>query len=77
MKYKIGDKVTYDTPLSGGGEYEVEILGIGDGNIYRVKILKIIRPSRNPIAPQKVGDIDYVFLSLLARSLSLYDMRRG
>ena len=62
MKRKVGDTVTYDTPISGGGIYKSEILAIEDENVCKVKVLEIIKPSRNPIAPQKVGDIDYLIL---------------
>jgi len=62
MKHKVGDKITYDLPLCGGGKYEAKILELEMENVYKVKILKIICPSRSPIAPQKVGDIDHVIL---------------
>ena len=64
MAHKVGEIVTYDTPLSGEGIYEAEVLELEAENIYKVKILKIIRISRNPIAPQKIGDIDHVLLPL-------------
>ncbi len=57
-EYKVGDKITYDTPLSGGGKYEAEVLEIKD-NIYKVKILRVIQSSQNPLGRQ-IGDIDYL-----------------
>jgi len=57
-EYKVGDKLTYDTPLSGHGKYEAEVLEIKD-NIYRVKILRVIQPSQNLLGRQ-IGDIDYL-----------------
>ena len=62
MEHKIGEEITYDTPISGGGIYKANILEVEGENTYKVKVLKVIKPSRNPIAPQKVGDIDYVII---------------
>lgn len=62
MEHKVGDEVTYDTPLSGGGIYRVTVLSPPAEGVYKIKILEIIKPSRNPIAPQKVGDTDFVIL---------------
>lgn len=62
MGCKVGDRITYDTPLSGCGKYEAEILGLESDNVYKVRISKVVKPSHNPIAPQKPGDIDYVIL---------------
>ena len=77
MGHKIGGKITYDTPLSGGGIYKAEILEIENEtaiyNAYKVKVLKVIRPSQNPIAPQKVGDIDHIIQEKKAEQWTLKD----
>ncbi len=56
---KIGNIITYRTPLSGDGKYKSKILDIYN-NVLKVKVIEIIEPSDDPISPQKAGDIDYI-----------------
>lgn len=71
MVYKAGEKITYSTPLSGGGEYEAEILVVDEEtearSVLKVKILKVICPTRNPIGAQKAGDIEYIIRPHIAK----------